>query len=350
MKPSAAPRPATTLRDQLVQEAAGMIRHALSSGVRVTAALVQTVERYDSAAAGAPPADLGPLVQAHERLAALVAPATPRAILLLCDDGTPRGRLGFLGPIPMVRRMMVVSALFTLWFMVSTVLRLVRQVAGEGPLGVELHPVIFDVLQGEVFCFAAAGAGASFALLSQLNEQIVTRTVDPHEEPAYWTKLLLGILAGFILVALSGVEPPPAGATGESINMVGPTLALVGGFSASLVYRILNRLVEAVDAKMGSRPEAAASAATPAAADDGAQTKLGLAARIMDLQLQVSAGSPQDELHRRIRDIMTTLVPEPASSGAEPVVTPARPAPPAALPAAGETTPEAPVAAVTAVG
>lgn len=64
---------------------------------------------------------------------------------------------------------------------------------------------------------------------------------DPKYEPSYWIRLLVGIMAGLILASLIPVDP-------DALNGLGhPTLSLLGGFSASLVYRILNLLVSFVE-------------------------------------------------------------------------------------------------------
>ena len=328
-----------SLRATLLREASEMVRYAFASGLAVPAATVETVERYEHAAPGDAP-DLAPLVAAHARLAKLVAPATPGAIVLLADAGPPR-RWGFLGPVPLVRRMTATALVCVAVFILISLSKSVTHTSGD----------IFEsngigLLANEVFWLAAAGIGASFSLLFQVNQYIVTSTYDPRHEPSYWVKLILGVMAGFILVALVPLE----GRLQESTaDLARPTLAMLGGYSASAVYRILNRLVEMVESLFrGDAKEMAAQqaqAAAQRAEGDAAQARLAVAGKLVELQRAVAAGSSADEVTARLREIVAALVPEAAP---DPVPALAAPSAPAALPPAGGTAATEPALVVAA--
>ncbi|HEY0025917.1 MAG TPA: hypothetical protein VGB24_23710, partial [Longimicrobium sp.] len=68
---------APTLQDQLVDESCSMVRHLVGKGMRAPAALVQAAAGYESARNTSQPIDLAALATLHERLAKLVAPASP---------------------------------------------------------------------------------------------------------------------------------------------------------------------------------------------------------------------------------------------------------------------------------
>ena len=52
------------------------------------------------------------LTQIHSRLPEVLAPATPRTILLLENESSAKRLWGFLGPAGLIRRMMAVSIVF----------------------------------------------------------------------------------------------------------------------------------------------------------------------------------------------------------------------------------------------
>src|ERR1041384_6426757 len=129
------------------------------------------------------PMDMAPIVKAHDQLARLVAPATPRALMVLGHEHEQNRRLGWVGSVGLVRRMMGVAVVSVLLFMGlsltdATTIKAVR-VTVDNTSGVVL-------LWNELFWVAAAGIGASFALLRQINEYIEARTYDPKYEPTYW--------------------------------------------------------------------------------------------------------------------------------------------------------------------
>lgn len=315
MTPPAPSSPPPALRDQIVREAAEMVRFAFASGLRVPPSAVSTVERYQGPDAAA---DLAPLVQAHGALAKIVAPATPRSIAFMAEESGRRGRWGFMSPVAAARRMMGVGLVCTALFIVIS---LSKKIDGSSGARDIFDAYGMGLLVNEVFWLASAGVGASFALLYQMNEYIVGSTYDPRHEASYWLKLVLGIMAGFILAVLVPLDGVVS-ADGVAAELTRPTLALVGGYSASVVYRILNRLVEAVesifrgDAKdeAARREQAAASKAT----DEAAQQRLGVAGKLVDLQHAVAAGISPDELNRRLRDVVATLVPGAAAEDAAP--------------------------------
>ena len=186
-----------------------------------------------------------------------------------------------------------------------------------------------------MFWLAAAGIGASFAFLFTLTDQITARTFDPDEAPSFWVKFFLGLVAGFILVALipinsgSGAE----GATTSTQALAPPTIALLGGFSASAVYRILTRMVEALESVFtgGAKEQAAIAqkAALTRASEESAQSRMAVAGQLVDLQQQLAAGISTDRAAAQIRQVVAALVPTstPFANGSEPEpVDKARPA------------------------
>lgn len=330
------------LRDQILRECTEMVRYALSSGKRVPASLVGAVETALAAPASGP-SDLAALAAAHERLAKLVAPATPQALVLFADEeGKQHGVLRLPGPVRLVRRMSLAALVSVALFIGSSLSHYVSHDSGD-----VLDSAGIALLANEVFWLASAGVGASFAMLFQVNEFIVDRSYDPKYESSYWIKFLIGVIAGFILVALiplDGLEGGAAAAgdaAGRAQALARPTLAMLGGFSASAVYRILNRLMSTVEGLFRADPREEAAlreqAAGARAAEEAAATRLGMASRLVELRQQVAAGASPDELSRLLAEMVSAMVPgeggAPApADGTPPAADATEPAEPAAAP------------------
>ena len=221
------------LADHIVQACEAMVRYALASGKPVPEPVVATVqEAIDASSDGGPPRDLERLVRAHTELVHIVAPATPRTILLLSQER--QSRLAMLGPVRLVRHMLIVVIVLLVAFVLVATSPDVNYGSGDifTSSGVPL-------LLNELFLLTAGGLGAAFSSLFTASRYIKAGTYDPKHESTYWLRLILGLMAGLLLPALI-----PMGDAGELSK---PLLALLGGFSASVLYRILERLVQTVE-------------------------------------------------------------------------------------------------------
>lgn len=330
---SAPPKPPDfSLHDQLLRETTVMVRYALASGRAVPASVVQTVEGFARAAPGAPPADLTPLVQAHQKLAKVVAPATPRALVLLAGIDQD-GRASVMMTVPLVRRLIIAASVSLVLFILSSLSPMVNRVAGE-----PISQSGLALLTNEVFWLTSAALGGSFAMLFQINQYIADRTYDAKYEPAYWTKLMLGVIAGLILASLV----PMSTAEGAR-ELAKPTLAMLGGFSASAVYRILTRLVETVESLFQGDPREessrVASQATAAANDEAGRQRMKVAGSLVELQQRIAAGATPQEVADALKATVRTLTDPSADDGEE---TPPAVAPAADAPEAPSSAPDAP--------
>lgn len=221
------------LGDHIVQACEAMVRYALASGKPVPEPVVATVQdAIQVSSDGGAPRDLEGLVRAHTELVHIVAPATPRTILLLSQER--ESRLAMLGPVRLVRHMLIVVIVLLVAFVVLATSPDVNHGSGDifTTSGVPL-------LLNELFLLTAGGLGAAFSSLFTASRYIKAGTYDPKHESTYWLRLILGLMAGLLLPALI-----PMGDTSELSK---PLLALLGGFSASVLYRILERLVQTVE-------------------------------------------------------------------------------------------------------
>jgi len=108
------------------------------------------------------------LVVAHNNLAKLVRPATPRDILPLVNESVKSRFWRFIGPVQLLRRMMFVNILFIIAFMVIPLSKYV-----DGTSGDPLHCDGWPLLINELYFLSAAGIGASFFILFKMNHYIV---------------------------------------------------------------------------------------------------------------------------------------------------------------------------------
>lgn len=318
----------TVLRDQILREAVEMVRYAFASGKSVPTGVVDIVEQYESHPRDAPPLPPSPLVLAHARLVKLVAPATPRAIeLLAAGEGT--SRLSFLGPVPLVRQLTVVAVVCVAMFVMIGLFK------ATGTTSVTFANTWgWTLLLNQVWWLAAAGVGASFAILFQVNGYIGRSNYNPRYAPTYWVKFLLGLMAGYILVALLPFEVQ---GQGTSLRLLQPAIAMLGGYSASAVYRILTRLVEGVEAIFrGNAQDVIAEREQAAAArysEEASRARVRLAAQLVELQRKLATGAANEDVSAAVHAIITSLVPEmaegeqaaSASPSAASIVVPATP-------------------------
>jgi hypothetical protein len=295
------------LREQVMHECAAMARYALASGKKVPAQVMADVEKIRLRGT-ASPADVAALVRIHDHLTTLVAPATPRAILLLGDEEhASTSKVAWLGHVGIARRMMLVATVSTLLFLAVSISDYVND-----PTRTLIGAKGWEAFAIELWWVSAAAMGASFAMLMQVSDYIVKRTYDPKYEPVYWIKFLLGIMSGLIL---AGLVPIPEG-HGPISEMGKPTLALLGGFSASAVHRIMIRLVETIESlfrptakdEVAQRERAAQMRAT----EETNNARVSLATQIVKLQQQVATGAVNGDISASLQQMLHALLPESA--------------------------------------
>jgi len=272
------------LEKQVLLSSEAMVRYAMASGIRVPAAVVDTVRRADTTYRYAPDEevpDFDALLRAHGELVRIVAPATPRTILLVSEGR--RSPLSMLGPVRLVRQMLIAVVILLVAFVLLSMSPDVTPKSGD-PLNSSGVPLLVN----ELFYVALGGLGAAFSALFTAYRYISDGTYDPKYESSYWLRFILGLMAGLLLPALI-----PIGSKGGANTFSRPLLALLGGFSAAVLYRILERLVGTVESLVrGDSRElrtAERDAVTARAAADSTRDRLAVAAELRRLQDRVRA-------------------------------------------------------------
>jgi hypothetical protein len=277
-----------------------------------------------------PEVDAERLARIHGRLVEIVAPATPRTVLLLASETAKKRVWKFLGPVPLIRRMLVVAVVFLITLIVVS---LSHFVDGNPNNFSFVHNSGISLLVNELFLLSAATIGACFSGLFQASRYVREGTFDPTYESSYWIRFILGLMACAIIVSLIDIETyiPGEDQSRPSASMGGigkPTLALLGGFSAAVVHRILQRLVTAVESLVRGDVQTMIAAQKHAAktllTEKTGQMRLQLSARLTKLQQQISADANPDELKEELNRIQNELISSGIAGVEDEAVTPVK--------------------------
>lgn len=297
------------LRRQLLLECDAMARYAFASGLQVPPALADGLEELEAAktaGASSPSApSLSRIAAVHRQLSQVIAPATPRALYLLHIDPAKDSWISMLGPVPTVRRLVLTSALFTLIFLLSSL----SEGINEQTVALDLYEMHgFQLLQVLTFVLSAAGLGACFHALFTVYRYVSACTYDPRHNASYWIRIGLGLIAGLVLAELIPVGPQ----NGMHV-ITKPALALLGGFSASLVYRILARLVDTVESLFkGDARDAAAFQEQQFRSQSNQEVtlaRLSTAGQLVSLRDELAKGAGPDRISQLLTGVLDGLVP-----------------------------------------
>ena len=262
----------SNIRETLVSEIDCMARFQISNGTVIGAEISEALALME---AGHRP-DLADLIRTHQALAAL-SDITPRTIRMILEAGRGGAVSGMLGPTPAVRRLTLATLFFAIAFFVTSL---------SGEINVETMNSSIYELDGAklaiklLLIISSAGLGAGFAVLFDVWRDLKQYRFDPISESANWMQLGLGVIAGLVLSEIVSSERVLSGASAagdESMMLIsGPLLALVGGFSATILHLVLKNLVDAfkraLEPGSDERP-AGAVRGTSVASDSGQISK-----------------------------------------------------------------------------
>lgn len=256
------PAEPTILLKTLIYDCRLMLHYALASGLQITPNIADTMAKTEKIFLNAMPdqdirtpdeegsaQDLSAtqsflsnhtlfseLVSAYNELSRIVSPATPRSLAV--TEGIAAGVHGTFNTIPLLNRLML-AAISCLFIFILTGASKYVGVQGGGDIATSSG---FPFLYNQINFLAAAGLGSSFYALFTVNRFVVERTYDPVFQSTYWIRFTLGLISGTILANFIKIDINPQ----VSDAMEKATVAMLGGFSAEAVYRILNRMVAAV--------------------------------------------------------------------------------------------------------
>ncbi len=197
---------------------------------------VRDSKEKDITIAEAIDSDASKLTTIHTALSEIVAPATPLTI----DYTTPRARFIFGEniTIPLIRNMWIWSILFLIGWVLSFYFSTDIISTSTDIIPSNMDYSLWSSLQ----IFFSAGIGAYFYSLYTGNKYFVSRTFDPKYHTFYNNRIIIGIIAGFILANV--LDLGSLTNTGNGVTKFTPSIiALLGGYSADAVNRILTRIV-----------------------------------------------------------------------------------------------------------
>lgn len=171
-----------------------------------------------------------------------------------------------------------------------------------------------------MFLLSAASMGACFSGLFTANEYIKKGTFDNLFQSTYWSRYVLGLMGGMMIAILVPLElllgssnnDVPASGQGV-INSLGPSLmALLGGFAANFVYRLLDKLVKVMESMVKADPkEALASREIQAQTKLSAQStqdRMNQVREINRIQAQLSENTNIDEVRKALTEMQQRLI------------------------------------------
>lgn len=313
------------LKVQILEEIEAMARYALQHGLSIPPDTVDLVARNSDPAKQGTPGDLRKLTLLHYKLAKTVSPALPSAILLLHNEKKKKSPLLFLGGVSLVRRIMFIALFFLVTFMALCTLPFVNEESiKQGILNSDFTVVLLNLS----LIVTSAGLGASFAALFKANWYIVRGQFDPKYDSSYWIRLILGMMAGLVLATVVPIDlNKVANRMGSGTEHIFQTdlavfskliLAMLGGFSSTLFYKILKRFVETIESLISGSP-----ARIIAGKDEIQKAKMGeesaflllnINTKLSRLQSRITADLPADQVKSEIAAIMSDLIPAEATT------------------------------------
>jgi hypothetical protein len=235
----------------ILEQSMSMLRYALGSGMNVPPATVQAVAAAAARAESAEDATVGPasdddirsLSEVHASLAQIVAPATPHTLVLLGGDHPTGAGWKRVARIPLVAQMMTAAVIAIIAFIgLSLTGSLKDPVRGNLTTASGL-----DLLLGELFFLSASALGAAFSSLFEIMRSLDRGDLDLRRQYTYWIKFLLGLVAGLILATILHVKSAAGSSPSTgAMHLSAAGLALLGGYSTSVFYRVLQRLTTSV--------------------------------------------------------------------------------------------------------
>lgn len=268
----------------------------------------------------------------HRELAVVIAPATPATVLLM-ETNKRKGLFGLLGPVPLVRRLNMITMLCLLTFLGLFFAKEVDSISINGDI-LSYEGMAFVYNELVILCMAALGA--SFYALFEVYKYITKNSYDPKYDSIYWIRFVLGIVSGVILAQFIFVSPE---ILGEDVSDVAdnvtksrelggfmtykPLLAFLGGFSARVVHKILNSMVEAIETFISGSARDMVATREQAAKVKMQQTIDGLkqknaqiesvermksTMKLMQLKEELNHGANADDVAFRLNQIMNEFM------------------------------------------
>ncbi len=335
MKRKIEPYASLGLKEQLFRESRAMAEYALANGLEVKGAWIRTIEDFGPQAIEKEPGEIDPgddnsgaadqkpsedapdvdpidaIVHVHKQLSERIHPATPRTILLLDIEQEVSSFWKFIGPVSLIRQMMIAAMISLGLFVGLAITEYVDLETRNIFSSSGLH-----LLANLGFYLSAAGLGASFSALYKANFYITKGTFDPTHHASYWIRFFLGLIAGLVLAVVIAEEAlqqtEKSGIFIEGI--LRPLLAMLGGFSADLFHTFLSRMVESFkmlfQGSSTARIDSEVQEKKSKLETEARQKEMKMAANIMKVQQRVNSDADPEEIKAALNAVMADIAPE----------------------------------------
>jgi uncharacterized protein YjbI with pentapeptide repeats len=212
--------------------------------------------------------------------------------------------MGNLGAVRLLRSLSIASIVsLVLFVLLAATTNAAAIVADSGPIS---GGSVSSSLKAAGLLLSASGLGACFAALTKANRYVESRTYDHSYDGTYWTLIVLGLIAGVVLALVIPIET----IAGQE-NLSKPLLALLGGFSASAVHRILTSVLNSVEALFKGEPEDRTQVIqeTMAAQSTAELTRLrsDIGAQVVQVMESLS-GHEKDVAQERLQSLLDLLL------------------------------------------
>lgn len=314
---------------EMLNEARAMAVHTLHGGIAVPARILELVaqagdlsERRDQTAVEGAMPDIS---RAHGELARLVEPFTPDLIVMLEIESKVSPLVRAMGRIR-IERSFVVTALASISVFIALSL---SHYLKDPTYGDFFTSSGFPLLINEFFFISSAAVGASFSNLFQIDRELMAGTFIPKNQSSYWVQFILGIVAGLLLSTILNVQSvtPTTGKGVGRVSFEAATLALMGGFSSSIVQRIVQRIIEALESVLRGSAEQEMQARDRAnklhLEDTLAKNRMRTTLMLVDMQRRLAGGESPETLLARVEQASRSIISNeelPSDDPAPPVV------------------------------
>ena len=222
--------------------------------------------------------------------------------MMMLEEKRVAPMMAVIGAVPIVRHIMLTSLSFLTLFVVIGQLEVIN--GGNLQQGI-LNTDGWVTIAVLGYLVSCAGLGACFASLFRLNNYISKSTYDSRYDSTYWASILLGVIAGIFISELLAATLVSSG--GDSLDNLGkPALALVGGFSANMVYKVLQRIVDTIESlfKGDQRSVVERELETRTAIFSNTQRgqKMHFASSLVELESNIQ-GKSQEEISAEIKKL-----------------------------------------------
>jgi hypothetical protein len=261
MAKSFSKQPRTEVRDvhnpldvYLFLQSEVMAAHAFSQGKIVPDDVVKTIEYarglFNTQSSAVDEMDTAALTRTHAALSALIAPARPGTLLLIEHYRTQKTFGAWLGTVPLLRRLIVLSVIMLVGLITVSLSPNINY--EELQLGMFGHSG-FELLLNLLLLLFASGLGATFSGLYTTINAVNSSQYDEIEAVSFFVRFTMGLITGLFIAELIPMDlSAGAGGGATGAGAVGKvSLAVLGGFSAHILYGILSKMVNSFQSMVG---------------------------------------------------------------------------------------------------